>query len=334
MLEAIKKKGQKLRDFALRRTLGVEGFLDFCLFRNEFVREVQSVRRGLTEHSKTRESNEGQLRRNIHRIEKGLVMKPFRFPFGLDYITETVAAFTKATQEPKKPVVCWAESVLNQYFSHESKDHRIVTLRASFQAARLNMPSEYLGPYLYQISEHSSSRIAFESILNSRASLRHYSSLPISRESLKKALDMSTKAPSACNRQPFRYEVFLNCKRASELASISIGTGGYADGIKNLAFIIGDLSNYEYSRDRHLIYIDGGLSAMCFVLSMQSQGIGTCCINWPDQEPQESQMKKELSLKPWEKIIMLVAFGYPADGAMVPFSQKKEVSQISTIHDE
>lgn len=335
MIGILHKFIHRCKEFALRRVLGADDYLKLCIFREGFSREVNSVKSGLDRHTQTRLTNEGQLRRNIHRLEKGMTMKPFRFPFGMEYIEETVEIFLEArTLHHEKAVMKWAENVLMEYFSNDVRDAKLVELRSKFLAAGTDESISGLVPFPYSIAVSETARIAFEDIVRSRSSLRHFSDRPVDPGTVNHALDFARKAPSACNRQPFRYEIFLNSKRARDLASISIGTGGYADGVRSLAVLIGDLSNYENQRDRHLIYIDGGLSAMCFVLSLQSLGVGSCCINWPDQEPQESMMKAELGLKPWERIVMLIAIGYPAGDALVPYSLKKEIDEISKIHHE
>ena len=48
--------------------------------------------------------------------------------------------------------------------------------------------------------------------------------------------------------------------------------------------IVGELDAYEYDRDRHLIYIDGSLAAMTFMLALETLGLSSCPINWSGVE--------------------------------------------------
>lgn len=326
----------RLKNSLIRLMMGKTQYSMLIEFQAIYRREQSAVSAGLARHAESRAQNEGQLRRNIHRIEKGLIMNPFRFPFALDYIEETVTIFTNIHKaKPDAPLVTWAKDVLSIYFAFPTENEALAAQKTSFVQA-IGQYYEPTGrvPYRYSINSAPGLPEFLHQLLTDRASLRHFSGTRVDQKIVRKAIEAALSAPSACNRQPFRYEIFLNTERAAKLAAISIGTGGYADGVRSLAFIIGDLSNYEHPRDRHLIYVDGGLSAMCFLLSLQSQGVGSCCINWPDQEPQEGKMREKLGLKPWERIVMLIAFGYPDLSATVPFSQKKEVSDVLTIHNE
>src|SRR5690606_37757702 len=112
--------------------------------------------------------------------------------------------------------------------------------------------------------------------------------------------DLAVAAPTACNRVPYRFLVFDDPEQAQRVAKIAGGTTGYADNIPALAVLVGDLSAYVDERDRHLIYIDGSLATMNFLLGLQAQGLASCCINWPDVRRRERKMSELLGLRPYE----------------------------------
>jgi nitroreductase len=107
-----------------------------------------------------------------------------------------------------------------------------------------------------------------------------------------------------------------------------MGTRGYAENIPVFVVIVGDLSAFFSERDRHLIYTDGCLAAMSFVFALETLGLSSCCINWPDIAEREAAMAEFLRLRPHERPIMCVAVGYPDRQGMVPFSQKKSLNQL------
>ena len=139
---------------------------------------------------------------------------------------------------------------------------------------------------------------------------------------------MAITAPSACNRQPFKFYVFNEPARAQSLGSIPMGTAGFAHNFQAIVVIVGDLSAYPYEKDRHIIYIDSGLAAMQFQLALETQGLGSCTINWPDIERHEQKMATELSLMPYERPVMLVAVGYPLAQGKIPYSAKKDAKDV------
>ncbi|MFT5547949.1 MAG: nitroreductase [Rheinheimera aquimaris] len=87
--------------------------------------------------------------------------------------------------------------------------------------------------------------------------------------------------------------------------------------------VVGDLSAYEAERDRHVIYIDAALASMQLMLALESLGLQSCPINWPDVEERERAMAQKLSLDYWQRPVMLLATGYAMPEGGVPYSQKK-----------
>jgi nitroreductase len=112
-----------------------------------------------------------------------------------------------------------------------------------------------------------------------------------------------------------------------------MGTVGFAQNFPCVAVLIGDLSAYSHERDRHVIYIDGGLATMALLYGLEVQGLSSCCINWPDIEDRERAMEQKLKLLPHERPMMLIAIGYPDPDGQVPFSQKKSRSGIRSFED-
>jgi nitroreductase len=145
---------------------------------------------------------------------------------------------------------------------------------------------------------------------------------------IKKALLTALQAPSACNRQPFFFRYFDNPTDAARVASIAMGTTGYAHQIPALLVLLGDWSCFEDERDRHLPYIDGSLAAMQLMLALETLGLASCPINWPDLEPLERKMERELNLPPYIRPIMLIAVGYPDPDGGVAYSAKKSPESV------
>jgi nitroreductase len=107
-----------------------------------------------------------------------------------------------------------------------------------------------------------------------------------------------------------------------------MGTDGYEHQIPGLIVIVGNLAAFFDQRDRHLIYIDGCLAAMGLVYALEAQGVNSCCINWPDLPDREAQMRRLLGMKPYERVVMLIAYGYADTEALVPFSAKRQIKDI------
>jgi nitroreductase len=97
--------------------------------------------------------------------------------------------------------------------------------------------------------------------------------------------------------------------------------------------VVGDLSNYFSSRDRHTMYIDASLSVMAFLYALETIGLSSVVINWPDFGLLEKKMKKKLNLKTYERPIMLLAVGYAKEDGMIPCSKKKPLEELRSYND-
>ncbi|UOE44303.1 nitroreductase family protein [Agromyces larvae] len=151
------------------------------------------------------------------------------------------------------------------------------------------------------------------------------------RSIVERAVEIALESPTACNRQPYEFYLVDEPSLVPKVAAVPMGTAGYVHGLTALAVIVGDLSAFADERDRHLIYIDGSLAAMSFILALEAPGVSTLCINWPDIRSREQAMAQLLRLEQHQRIVMLVAYGFADEQARVPFSQKKPVGMAHTF---
>ena len=142
---------------------------------------------------------------------------------------------------------------------------------------------------------------------------------------------MATEAPSSCNRQAFRFRFFEDPDAIQRVARLAPGTGGFAHNIPMLAVILGDLSAYHGERDRHGIYIDASLASMSFMLALETLGLSSCALNWPDVAWRERKMARVLALRPHERVIMLMAIGHADPDGLVAYSHKHAPERLRTF---
>lgn len=316
---------------ALVRLFSSNGFLAslyYCVISREFDREHRAVLLGrlqFAERMQGKGENDAFLRRNVHRLEKGLIMRPRRSTFAEDYIGPTVRCFADATHAG---VVTgqhrWANDVLTDYFSAVQSSPRIDSARREFTSTQRDDEANRCVPYPH--SELPECPVSFEQLMvlfRRRRSVRWYQDKPVSNALIEQAVRAATLAPSACNRQPFRFYVNNDAAKAAEIAKCASGTGGFHDNLPCVIAVVGDLGAYPEARDRHVIYIDGSLAAMQLMLAFESLGLSTCPINWPDIEAAERLLAKKLGLAYQERTIMLLAVGYADPTGGIPFSDKK-----------
>ncbi|MEM7625319.1 MAG: nitroreductase family protein [Planctomycetota bacterium] len=307
-------------------------------FRDEIDSVVYGNRLNHDQNSVRDEKSVYTLRRNTHRLEKGLIMRPRRPVFALDYIEETIAAYESLagkhcdTDQGQGQLLQWSHDVLTAYFEGTAEaDHPLIDkVKARFEDAtkRIEATRSDYAPFSRGAEPSGISIEQLQALSLHRRSCRWYLPKPVPRELIDAAMDAARYAPSACNRQAFCYYVFDDPEIASEVGGIPYGTKGFNQQFPCFVVIVGNLAAYPFARDRHVIYIDGSLAAMAFQYGLEVQGLGSCCINWPDDPALNRRMRERLGLGPHERVVMCMSLGYPDPEGMVPYSQKKTLDEI------
>lgn len=304
--------------------------LYYFLFNSNFRREQQATLQGRLRYHQSLQSLQQSsplLRRNTHRLEKGLIMRPMRVPFALDYIGETVECYQRAKQQNSlcADELKWVEDVLSTYFTKVACPE-IEDTHKAFSAAKASKDTakpSYI-PYLSEKSPGTNiSPEALRELFVQRRSRRWFLPTPVDSKKLNEAITMASYAPSACNRQPYQFLIYNQKKDIERVAKLAMGTKGFYENFPCLAVVVGDLSAYPEERDRHVIYIDASLASMQLMLALETMGLGSCPINWPDIEKREARMAKAIGLDPGKRVVMLMAIGTPDPMGGIPFSQKK-----------
>lgn len=318
--------GRNMLEIPMQRSARVSSFYYF-LFSREFDLEHQAVLAGKRAVSTAADGNKRTyiLRRSVHRLEKGLVMQPRRKVFAEDYISTTVDEFVTLTRDGLLTTdeSKWVVDVLNGYFS-------VVDLTPTIGAARQRFfgfvtANQDTSSVPYAAKRKTPASVTYEefdALTRRRSSVRWYQDRQVPDELIRQAIDTACNAPSACNRQPYSFHVSTSREVAVALAKCTGGTAGFADNVQRVIAVTGNLAAYVHERDRHIIYIDASLATMQLLLALETLGLSSCVINWPDVSLHERRIRELLKLAVHERVIMLVAVGYADPEGGVPYSQK------------
>lgn len=145
----------------------------------------------------------------------------------------------------------------------------------------------------------------FEAIAG-RRSIRSYVPMPVPEEKLRRVLEAAQKAPSASNRQEYRFIVVTDeetKKRLAEAASQQafVGEAG--------AVIVACATNPE----RRWHAVDVAIAIDHMTLAAYAEGLGTCWIGAFDEEA----VKPIVGVPGNVKVVMLLTVGIPADKGRV-----------------
>lgn len=338
-------KKRAIQLLASTRLPQIVGPSSFFYVSGAFRQEQAAVVAGKRKHfeGERTHSNRMFLRRSTHRIEKGLISRPRRETFAADYVGRTVAtvlAFRSTLEQDDPGELKWATDVLNRYFeaTKNSADTRVVSARESWfsiyddetwEAENESADACDLGPFEQPGLDNAEGCFeGLSTIAHHRRSVRWFSDVPVPRGLVERAAAVGLTAPSACNRQSFRLLVIDDEDLRKHVSAVPMGTAGFAHQIPALGVIIGQHRGYEHERDRHAIYVDGGLFATGFVLALEGLGLNSCCINWPELRSKNEQIANLIELDPDERVVMLIAIGYGIPDQLVPRSHKRSVKAV------
>jgi nitroreductase len=321
---------------------GTLSSLYYSFFDPSFKREHRAVLAGKIKHineAQQTKANYFLLVRNTHRIEKGLLMRPRRAVFGKDYIVETIdsfeGVFNSSVDYNSVPQMKWFFDVLSEYFNNagsenaliEKQGKRFKAIVEQFNFGQGNLPKSIP----YHRADKDKSEISYDDfykLTRQRRSVRWFRPDPVPRELIDKAILAANQSPSACNRQPYEFRVFDDPALVEKVVKFPMGTTGYGHSIPVMIVIIGNLDAYFDERDRHVIYIDASLASMSMMLALETMGLSSCAINWPDIEEREGRMEKFLSIEKHQRPLMCLGVGYADPEGLVAFSEKRSLDQI------
>jgi nitroreductase len=173
----------------------------------------------------------------------------------------------------------------------------------------------------------------FEAI-RTRRSIRAYEDKPVEEEKLRRVLEAARLAPSAGNRQPWRFIVVTDKKVKEELRSVKERMrpqpprapprrpGGPLESAPVL--IVGCALPDESFPRTDFWKIDVAIALQNLVLAAWEQGLGTC---WIEVFHEEEEVKKVLGLPENARVVAMVALGYPAE-KKDPVTDRKPLEEI------
>jgi nitroreductase len=152
--------------------------------------------------------------------------------------------------------------------------------------------------------------------IRTRRSIRKYRQEPIPDEKLESILEAARLAPSAANRQPWRFIIVQNADRKKALAEAANNQTFLSDA----AAIVAAVGDPEASTRWH--EKDTMIALEHMVLTASSLGYGTCWIGAFNEDAVKSLLKIPAKMK----VVALLPIGMP-DETPAP-RPRKELSEI------
>ena len=148
----------------------------------------------------------------------------------------------------------------------------------------------------------------FAELQQNRYSVREFSPKSVNIDDIQKAIELSIKSPSVCNRQPIRVHLITNQRMIEQALKIQGGFGGY-DIPTCLLLITADVRNYVGETERNQGFIDGGTFAMSLLLSLEYYGLAACPLHTMFTPETDREIRKIIGMNDPEYLIMFIAVG-------------------------
>lgn len=173
-------------------------------------------------------------------------------------------------------------------------------------------------------------QIDFKKLSANRYSLRHFSKDAVAEETIKEALDIAKKSPSACNRQAYRVHVFSG-EDKDRILKLQGGANSFYKEADKAVLITGDMKRY-YTTEMHLPYVDASLFAMSFIYALTSLGIASIPLTMGRKLEVLKDIHTQMNVPNHEVPVILIAIGHYPEKAEVSLSYRNDVDSFTTFH--
>lgn len=273
--------------------------------------------------------------KQIHAIEKGLSMENLRYGFGILRIEKMLSCLCHYAQnggDMQADECIMAKSVLRKYITlHENANWNKADYCAIKEKILTFFPEDKENDYGGALVIHPNSlkldQGAFETIVNSRHSIRSFKNEPVNDADLRKALELAMRAPSACNRQPVRVYV-LDHSKFDVIQNWTGGVKTFIDSVDKLLIVTGQMAAFE--DDEYYQYtVSAGIFTGYLTLALHTYGIGNCILQRAlIRDASWEAVAKALSIPVNEQSVCAIAIGIPQDEVKVPVSHRLSYDRI------
>jgi nitroreductase len=282
---------------------------------------------------------EAAITRRYHGLEKGLSVTVAKRKFGEKTIIELLDLLDRYINtygETNNPAVESSIIALNEYvFQNATTNDEIIEKINTFldkDIAKLSREKKastltFTRDYLQKCATKN-----FEELCSSRYSIREYTDTPIPTEKLLKAIAMSQKSPSACNRQSVRAHYSCDKDKINLLNKFKPGNKGFSN-INTVIIITTDYQTHDLPQERHQGFVEAGMFAMTLIYHLHSMGFGTCALHSSFTPSIEKQLKSEFKIVKNEALCLMISVGNLQEKISVPNSCRYPLHSICSSLD-
>ncbi|WGM89539.1 MAG: nitroreductase family protein [Candidatus Bathyarchaeota archaeon] len=151
-------------------------------------------------------------------------------------------------------------------------------------------------------------------VISNRRSIRSYEDKEIPKQVLDQILEAGRLAPSAVNKQPYRFIVVTKSELKKEMKAI------FSRFLEKAPVVIVGCANVKSRLTGKWAVVDTTIALQNMVLAAWSLGAGSCWIG----SFNEQKTKQALKIPQDWKVVALISLGYPAE---TPNARKKKSAE-------
>ncbi|MCB0738674.1 MAG: nitroreductase family protein [Bacteroidetes bacterium] len=211
-------------------------------------------------------------------------------------------------------------------------------------------------PKILDIEEVEKEALAYFNNINSRRSVREFSSKPVSKQTIELIIKTASSAPSGANKQPWHFAAISNAALKSQIRIAAeeeeqrnyhermseewlrdlepLGTDEHKPFIEIAPWIIvmfkkaHDIVEGE-KRKNYYVSESAGIAAGFLISAIHNAGLATLT-----HTPSPMDFLGKILNRPAnERAFLLLPVGYPASDAMVPDISRKPLEKVATFYE-
>lgn len=282
------------------------------------------------------ETSAAKLRKNYHRVEKGLALPETRPGFGKDLIRELIRDLKDYEAKAGYDYLCeLTVAALASYLQWHRENAKEDTIDKDNykQLCEVVENKKYQpenGGVFYRTKDELSGAAVsnLPTHLGSRHSIRMFSDKIVDRQIIEDCVALASKAPSACNRQGWAVFAFDDPQRIAELLMCQNGNRGFGEYIKLLLIVCGDQSAFPDPLERNQAYVDGGMFSMTLLQAFHYHGLGTCPLNLSIGPKKRKQLFKLAGIANRYVPVMMIGAGHLPERLTIARSFRRHSNEI------
>lgn len=272
---------------------------------------------------------------NYHSVEKGLINEQIRYRFGerkIKRIFQLMEIWKRNkfdTSNSQFVAVC--STLIKYYDFHKEKNIDISDIISdeNYKYIKQYSNENIGGTISFKSSEYFTEKNAsFSDFSSSRHSVRHFTDKKIPLSVIENVVHLARNAPSVCNRQSVVVHFVNNKQIVKEVLNVQSGLNATSDMVQQILIITSSVSSFVSPVERNQMFVDGGIFLQNTLYALHYYGIAACALNWSKPFFYENRVRKYINIHHKERIIAVIAIGYPKEQFKVPFSKRKKVSEI------